>query len=429
MATSAITAPASQTDQPDGWGADEPGTVTTASVLAPSSPSPPHDCQDGWLTSPSTAKAHKVEDGSLSPVREQSARWSGEVEDDWLDEDEDDDDGADVDVDRGRAPAPGPDGRGRGILWALVAAVAVLLGFGFWSLREPPVPAVDKAAQAVELLQRGRLLVSEAKANLSKDSELAASQLGAAISSLKAGGAGVPEIRQTRLLQAQALVASGDYEEANALYLELLKVPEHRDQSRKALVALEQKLLERADDVLEDAEGSLKAGQFRLAETQGREALRLYSAFGGKASRKGMAYGAIGYANLNLARVSLAWENLSLAHQLYPQGNYHSVLASLQGGSAQPAQVVPESAPRTKTVVVDPSVRLESDYPTGGNVRVKKTAKTEKTTPIAETVSTNKTSQAKQQTNNVTRSSGASKETKRLRKDDSFDMTDRSKKT
>jgi hypothetical protein len=167
------------------------------------------------------------------------------------------------------------------------------------------------------------------------------------------------------------------YEKAYAQWSQLQKVPEYKVEAAQALALAQTKLLGVANTHLLNAEGSLRADQFRQAETQAREALRLFTAFGGKASKKGMAHGAIGYANLNLGRAQDAWDNLTLADSLYPAGDYRSALQSMQSSNDAPEVTVSDPGPQP-VGPVSATIDSNQDYPngTGGKAPKPKPPKT-----------------------------------------------------
>jgi tetratricopeptide (TPR) repeat protein len=370
-------------DQPDGWGVSEPTISPAVARPAPALLGDPEE-EEGWLCNPSTAKMGKatlLDDGyhdqALEPVRNPPPSWADEADEDWLDDEEDDRQGQ-----GNLEPSLAATGGGTGLLWLAVAVCTLFLGLGAWSLQKPaavapPEQAAQTTEDPMESLHLGRRLVLAGNQALKTDPEGASYQLNAAVAALKKGGASAQEIRKARRLLAQSLMSDKAYEKAFAQWSQLRKVPEYKVEGAKALALAQTKLLGVANTHLLNAEGSLKADQYRQAETQAREALRLFTAFGGKASKRGMAHGAIGYANLNLGRAQDAWDHFTQADLLYPAGNYRSALQSMQPSNDAPGVMVSDPGP-SSTTPVSATIDSNQDYPngTGGKAPKPKPPKT-----------------------------------------------------
>lgn len=227
-----------------------------------------------------------------------------------------------------------------GVGTLLLVSLSLLLRSG--PLQMPVAESSPVVVQtANESLLEGRRLVLNAEKlwrqgedpAVQGDPEAASFQLEAALGLLKRGDAPEQEIVSTRHSLARALSEGGRWEKAHQAWLELAQVSDLQAEAAQSLSSLEAKLRTFADQRLEDSEGSLKAGQYQQAEVFASESLRLYSSYGGKAARKGMAHGALGYAHLHLERIEQARYHLTRAHNLYPQGAYEQALEVLNEAS------------------------------------------------------------------------------------------------
>lgn len=402
-----------RSDDEDGWAS-----------APPPDPSPPSDQEDasGWLG------AYQ----EPAPPTALSDPWVEDEDEAWLDEVEDDND-----RDHGRKGSTAPaSSASRTLLWAASLALTVLVGAGAMALHKPAAAPPDAAAvaqsQAAESLADGRRLVRAGTTSMAgagggkADPEAAAFQFRAAIPKLKDGGAAVAEIREARALLARSLVSAGLREEGHAAWSELKTTPEFKVESAKSLASLEAKLVADAERHRDNAEGLLKAKEYRRAEAAAREAVRLHRAFGGKASARGMAFGALGYANLGLGRKGEAVSQLRRAAELYPQGNYDVALASLRSVAPQAQTEVapPVAAPR----VVNAEINDGSDYPNGTAPRAGGSSGSGRSTPdepgapVAEVETPRRMVE-------IPAAKPTAPAPGRHRKDDGLDMEDRSKRS
>ena len=420
----------------DGWGSAPP-TPTAAAASSwlgsgeeeedgwsgsSGSPGEVEEQQPGWLGAPQTAT-------SLPPLRE---TWNEDDPDDaWLEEVEDQDEKpAGERTPNGAAPVEGHPAR----MWAAGLVAAFLLGAGALALRPqtppPPDPAVIAQERLSEALADGRFMAQAGQVSLAgsvgvkPDPEMAVFQLRTAIGKLKQGAAPVEEIREARHALARSLVAAGLLEEGFSAWAELKSAPEYRAESEKALTAVRQQLTTAAATHARNAEGLLKAKQYRKAETAAREAVRLYKMVGGKASSRGLAYGALGYANLGLGRKSEAMENLRQARTLYPQGGYGRTLASLQAVEAPPTAQQPASP--EAPVHVKASITDDSDYPNGTAPQVSSSGGSGKA--IEGAAAPELTAPQRPRTEEI-KAAPARKDPPRRKVRDGLDMTDRSQRS
>lgn len=324
----------------------------------------------GWLNSTiSPLKEDLPWMDSVDSAREKVFQHKEDLEDAWID---DEPTSEELENEHRTHSASSDGSAGFPVLVLLLLAFGLALGW-LWFHPMTTVSAGEKekletqTSAAAAALDLGRRMVLGAKqSRQAKDFEMAAAQLKAAVTKLTDAKAPASEIREAQGLYAQSLFADRNFKEARDVWKELsLENVSGRQQAQENVRLAERELRKLANKDLRAAQSALKGGRYREAEASAQAALQSYERYGGDRAHRGMANGALGYAELKRGLREPALRHLTAANSYYPEGGYKEALWNL--GASDSVSVSPLPSPPPQVSQPQGLDSLEPNYPQGAS--------------------------------------------------------------
>jgi tetratricopeptide (TPR) repeat protein len=380
-ATRAPAAAPAPSSQGNGWLGDAPETVPMGAVASPSTAAPssswlgghgPEELaqEPGWLghSAPETTRPKgggggwlgdpQPSDGpSMTEMVDQAISVEDEhdfVDDSWVDEEIRDNEFDELDVPE-FVPPP-PEVGGTFLKMLLVAVLVVLVGGGVLFFKSDSKSSQKSAAEETsKKLVFARNAVAGGKEDLANNrAELAIPQFQEALVTLSEVKADQKEIYEAEILLSRALMGAQEYEDAITHWKSLGSSNDKEvvAEAKKGLQQASRQIRIRANEHLSEAKSYAKQGEVNSVLRLGREALKLYKAYGGNNGQLGDAHGVIGRSYLNGHDYATAKDHLKKAVQLAPGTGYETYL-NQANSKLQPVTYINRGAPvrtqRTQT--------------------------------------------------------------------------------